>query len=190
MNKEKLIELGLTEEQAEKVVKELGGYVPKARFNEVNDEKKRLENIVKERDGQLEDLRTAAGDVEALRGQIATLQAENKAKDDQHAEEIKNIKIDSAVEKALRDAGARNLKVAKALLDLAEPELMEDGTVKGLAEQIEGLKTAEDSNFIFNSKSGDGIKGAEPGQAGDGSPDFSKMTYSQEMAWRAQNPGV
>ena len=47
MEKQKLLDLGLTEEQADKVLAEnktqLEGFIPKARFNEVNDAKKKLE---------------------------------------------------------------------------------------------------------------------------------------------------
>ena len=43
MNKEDLIAMGLTEEQAKKVMDSLdGNYVTKTRFNEVNEENKTL----------------------------------------------------------------------------------------------------------------------------------------------------
>ena len=44
MTKEQLLEMGLSEEQADKVLaahkEELKGYIPKARFDEVNNAKK------------------------------------------------------------------------------------------------------------------------------------------------------
>ena len=58
MKKEELITLGVPEDVAAKVAEAIAesmkGYVPKARFDEVNGEKKAAEAAVKERDGQLE----------------------------------------------------------------------------------------------------------------------------------------
>ena len=86
-------------------------------------------------------MKNSTGDVEALREQIATLQADNKTKDETHAAEIKQLKIDSAVLTALTGAKAKNKTAVKALLkDLDKAEFAEDGTIKGLAEQIEVLK--------------------------------------------------
>lgn len=116
MNKEKLIEMGLTEELATKVAKELdGNYVPKTRFNEVNTELKQAKDQVKERDSQLETLKKSVGDSDELKKQIETLQNENKTKDETHAAEIKQLKIDTAVDKALAEAKAKNPKAGKGI---------------------------------------------------------------------------
>ena len=57
MAKESLIEMGLTEEQAVKVMDGLNGdFVPKPRFNEVNADMKNTRAVVAERDKQLEAL--------------------------------------------------------------------------------------------------------------------------------------
>ena len=54
MTKEQLLEMGLTEEQADKVLsahkEELKGYIPKARFDEINETKKDLEQQIKGRE--------------------------------------------------------------------------------------------------------------------------------------------
>ena len=71
MTKEKLLEWGLTEEQATKVMEGLNGsFVTKARFNEVNTELTTAKNTIKERDTQLETLKKASGDTKALQDQI------------------------------------------------------------------------------------------------------------------------
>lgn len=194
MNKEKLMEMGLTEEQATSVMKELdGNYIPKTRFNEVNTELKQAKDQVKDRDSQLEALKKTAGDSEELKKQIEQLQNDNKAKDDAHAAEIKQLKIDSAVDKALTGAKAKNAKAVKALLDLSKAELAEDGTVKGLAEQLKALTEAEDSKFLFDAEQKKtGFKGVKPGEkkdgVPDGSPDFSKMSYDELTSYLAENP--
>ena len=58
MTKEKLMEWGLTEEQANKVMEGLNGsFVTKARFNEVNTELSAAKKTIGERDAQLETLK-------------------------------------------------------------------------------------------------------------------------------------
>lgn len=191
MNKEKLIEMGLTEELATKVAKELdGNYVPKTRFNEVNTELKQAKDQVKERDSQLETLKKSVGDSDELKKQIETLQNENKTKDETHAAEIKQLKIDTAVDKALAEAKAKNPKAVKALLDLAKAELSDDGTIKGLDAQIKALAEAEDSKFLFDTDStqnkNQNSKGFVPGQKKDGVPGASSE-YETRLAEARKN---
>lgn len=191
MNKEKLIEMGLTEELATSVMKELdGNYVPKARFNEVNTELKQAKDQVKERDSQLETLKKNVGDSEELKKQIEALQNDNKTKDEAHAAEIKQIKIDAAVDKALADAKAKNPKAVKALLDLAKAEISDDGTIKGLDAQIKTLSEAEDSKFLFDTNNtqnkNQNSKGFVPGQKKDGVPGASSE-YETRLAEARKN---
>lgn len=195
MKKEDFVKLGIDEETAKKLETasqdELKGYIPKARFDEVNNEKKKLELDVRDRDGQLETLKNSKGDVEAMKKQIETLQADNKAKDEKHAAEIKQLKVDSAIDSALTGAKAKNNTAVRALLkDLDKAELAEDGTIKGLAEQIEALQKSD--SYLFEAKQTKAkVKGASPaegGEGGDGGVDTSKMTYSELAAYLAENP--
>ena len=197
MKKEEFVKLGIDEETAKKCEaasqEELKGFIPKTRFDEVNNEKKKLELDLRDRDGQLETLKNSTGDVEAMKQQIATLQADNKAKDEAHAAEIKKMKVDAAVEAALTSSGAINAKaVVPFLKDLDKAELADDGTVKGLAEQIEALTKADDTKFLFTAKKQAQVKGAKPGESGnedgDHVVDTSKMTYSELAAYLAEHP--
>lgn len=195
MKKEELVKLGLDEETAEKIAnasaEELKGFVPKSRFDEVNNAKKTAEDTVKERDQQIESLKSA-GNVDDLKQQITTLQNENKAKDEAHAAELLKVRIDSDVEAALTEAKAKNHKAVKALLDLEKAELGDDGKVKGLREQIAALTKAEDSKFMFNAVTAPKMKGAKTGEDGiedgDKGVDTSKMTYDELCAYLAENP--
>lgn len=195
MKKEELVKLGLDEETAEKVAnasaEELRGFVSKSRFDEVNNAKKTAEDTVKERDQQIESLKSA-GNVDDLKQQITTLQNENKAKDEAHAAELLKVRIDFDVEAALTEAKAKNHKAVKALLDLEKAELGDDGKVKGLREQIAALTKAEDSKFMFNAVTAPKMKGAKTGEDGiedgDKGVDTSKMTYDELCAYLAENP--
>lgn len=198
MKKDDFVKLGIDEETAKKCEaasqEELKGYIPKARFDEVNNEKKKLELDVRDRDGQLETLKNSTGDVEAMKNQIEKLQADNKAKDEAHAAEIKQLKIDSALDAALGNAKAKNKIAVKALLkDMDKAELNADGTIKGLDEQIAALQKSD--SYLFDAKeSKKQVKGATPGESGneegDKGVDISKMSYSELAAYLAENPDV
>lgn len=183
MTKETLIALGLTEEQAGKVLDSYKGYVPKSRFDEVNNAKKTAEETIRARDKQLEELKKKSGDADALKAEIEKLQSENKTAADKFAADLKALKINNAVERALSSAGAKNLKAVKALLDLNEAE-MDGEDVKGLADQIKRLKANEDTKFLFGETAPGftGVKGGDNGKksaAAITKEAFAKMGYKE-----------
>lgn len=198
MKKEELVELGLDEETADKVAKasaeELKGFIPKSRFDEVNTEKKRLETDIQERDTQIETLKNSTEDVEGLKKQISTLQEENKKKDEERAAEIKQVKVDAAISSALAASRAKNEKAVRALLDLdlEKVEFNDDGSIKGLDDQLKALTTADDSKFLFETGTQQKLKGAAPGEAGNENPDnkvdVTKMTYDELAKYLDDNP--
>ena len=176
MRKEKLMEWGLTEEQANKVMEGLNGsFVTKARFNEVNTELTKAKTTITERDGQLEALKKSGADATALQEQITQLQADNKKKDADHAAELKALKISNAVELALTGAKAKNTVAVKALLAdvIAKAELAEDGTVKGLDDEVKKLVEGKDTAFLFDKATEKKFKGAKSAEKGDGGGDGS-----------------
>lgn len=199
MKKEDFIKLGFSEEDAEKAAnasaEELKGYIPKARFDEVNNDKKKLELDVRERDQQLETLKNSTGDIEEMKKTIETLQVDNKTKDEAHAAEIKQLKLDAAVESAIINAKGKNAKAIRALLelDIEKVEFTDDGKVKGLDEQIKSLTEADDSKFLFDTSTKQTkMKGAVPGETGVEDPDtkvdISKMSYEELAAYMEENP--
>ena len=182
-----------TEEIDKKVSDEIGkGFVARADFNTLNTEKKALADTVKDRDKQLETLKDSTGDTEALRQQIAVLQEDNAASAKAYKAEIKRLKVDTAVDLALAAAKAKNAKAVKALLELDNAELAEDGTVKGLSDQIKKLVEAPESAFLFDTGKQQSFKGFKPGEGGDvppaGGKDPKDMTYDELCAYLAENP--
>lgn len=172
MTKENLLEWGLTEEQANKVMEGLNGsFVTKSRFNEVNTELTNAKNTIKERDTQLETLKKSTGDTKALQDQITQLQTDNANQKKAHEAELKALKIGNAVDMALTGAKAKNNTAVKALMAdfLAKAELADDGTVKGLSDEIKKLVDGQDTAFLFDTKAPDKkFKGAKPGEKSDG----------------------
>lgn len=171
MTKENLLEWGLTEEQANKVMEGLNGsFVTKSRFNEVNTELTNAKNTIKERDTQLETLKKSTGDTKALQDQITQLQTDNANQKKAHEAELKALKIGNAVDMALTGAKAKNNTAVKALMAdfLAKAELADDGTVKGLGDEIKKLVDGQDTAFLFEKSTGTKFKGAKSAERGDG----------------------
>ena len=185
-----------SEETDKKVSEEIGeNFVARADFNNARAELKTAKDTIADRDKQLETLKGSTGDVEALKQQIATLQTDNANAAKAHEAEIKRLKIDTAVELALSAAKAKNVKAVKALLDLEKAELAEDGTVKGLDEQIKKLAAAPDSGFLFETASGKpGFTGFKPGESKDGAPagmtldKLRAMTPQERYDFSVQHP--
>lgn len=175
MTKEQLIEMGLTEEQADKVLaahkEELKGYIPKARFDEVNDAKKDLENQLKDRDKQLKELQEKAKGNEELEKTIKELQEANKATKEQYEAKIKDMTITAAIQSKLTDAKYPDLLLTK--FDRSKLSIAEDGTVLGIDEQLTALK--EQYKDLFKAD----VKGREPNNIG-GTPPGVKNPWSKE----------
>lgn len=202
MKRKFLEDMGLEKEQVDKILDENSQDIGKAKgdsekiqkdLDAANAEVESLKGQISDRDKQLETLKNSTGDVEGMKQEIAKLQADNKAKDDAHAAEIKQLKIDAAIDSALTGAKAKNNTAVKALLkDLDKAELADDGTIKGLAEQIEALQKSDAYLFDTTTKKKTQVKGAKPGESGnddgDHEVDTSKMTYSELAAYMAEHP--
>lgn len=197
MTRAELEALGLTKEQIDSVMGINGNDIEKVKtkLTDAEKESETLKEQIKDRDKQLNDLKNSKEDLEGLKSQIETLQKDNKAKDDQYKAEIRNLKVNSAVEAALTGAKAKNHTAVKALIkDIDKAELLEDGTVKGLKEQIEALTKADDTKFLFDIETTPQTpKGATPAggkKMGGTGVDISKMTYSELAKFMAENPDV
>ena len=182
---------GMTDDLATKIAElsaeELKGFIPKTRFDEVNEAKKNAEALVKERDKQLEDVKKSTGDNEELKKQIEQLQEDNKRVVKEKEAEIKQLQINNAVHTALKDAGAKNVTALMALLkDLDKAELAEDGTIKGLAEQIQELQKSESYLFHVKNESQPKPIGATPANSGSQTPD-SESTWASKLAEARKN---
>lgn len=194
MKKEELMKLeGMTEELAVQIAEmsanEMKGMVPRLRLDEVIAERDNAKNDHAEVLKQLGALQKETGNVDELKQKITQLENDAKEAQKTHEAEITQLRIDNAVETALLGANALNTKAVKALLDMEGAELQEDGTIKGLADQI--TKLQESDGYLFGS-SKTTVKGAKSGESGndDGEKgvDTSKMTYTELAAYMAEHP--
>lgn len=201
--KEKLIKLGLTDEMAQKVVDNLGDvidgeYVPKQRFNEVNNELKSAKDTIKERDTQLEKLQNDNDSNEDLKKQIADLKKAN-ADAAKEAENKLNAERKSNAVKLELSGKVHNVSVAMSLLKMDDIVMTEDGKVKsGLNEQLKDLQKSDSYLFITDNKNGNNsnpnntvVKGASPKDGDQGTPsnDTADVAFAKSLASK-QNESV
>src|SRR5690554_1870709 len=141
--KELLKKAGVEESKLDAIVGDIGKalpehFVPKARYNEVAEAKKKLEGDVAERDKQLEELGKAAGVSEELKAQIQKLQDENKEAKAKYEADLKNLQLTSAIKSAL--AGKVHDEDLVAGLVDREKLVVDGDKVVGLDDQIKALQ--------------------------------------------------
>ena len=128
-------------------------WIPKSKYNELNESKKLSDENLKKANATLEELKGKAGLSDEYKAQIDKLKDEAKKAEEAHKATITQMKRDSAIDSALASAKARNSKAVRALLDEGKLVLNEDGTLSGLKEQIEAVK--KENAFLFDSSDDD-----------------------------------
>ncbi|MGF9726988.1 phage scaffolding protein [Bacillus safensis] len=167
-----------------------GQWFPKERFDAVNDEKKDLKSQLDDRDRQLSTLQKQAKGNEDLQDAIEQLKKENKKVSEDYQKKLFNF----ALESALRDAKAKNIKAVKANLNVDGLELSDDKVI-GLDEQLAALKESDGYLFEAENDSSPGLAGRQP-HVNPSLPlkgtitkdQFEKMGYSERENLYRENP--
>lgn len=205
MDKEELIKMGLTSEQADKVVashkKELDGkYIPKDRFDEVNGKLKTANETIQNRDSQIAKLKEFEGTNEQLKAEVAKLEKANQEEKDTHQKEMQKIQKQQKVKDLIGKQEKVPYSVDEVLsaLDMEKIQITDAGVV-GFKEQYEKLgsdkphwfKTTQPqpSNQMF----GFNFKGSEPegkdDSGGDGGNTLNKAQMFGKALAQAGNSG-
>lgn len=108
-------------------------------------ERDQLQEQVNQRDTQLAELKDNSSD-EALKQKINELTESNDNLKSEHEEAMKSLKKEHAIDVALMNAKARNVKTVKTLLDLDNITL-EDDQLKGIDEALDAVK--ESDPYLF-----------------------------------------
>lgn len=158
--KEILKKAGIEEGKLDGVIADIGKelpkyFIPKDKYNEVAEAKKKLETDLQARDAQLEQLKQAAGNSEELKARIEQLQAENQKAAEEWQAKMSQMKLDFAIERALTAAKAKNIKAVKALLDMDKVKLDGDQLL-GIDEQLKALQQSDPYLFGDSGKVGGG----------------------------------
>ncbi|MHA7914898.1 phage scaffolding protein [Bacillus altitudinis] len=158
-----------------------GQWFPKERFDAVNNEKKELKSQLDERDQQLSTLQKQAKGNEELQNAIEQLQEENKKVSEEYQQKLEKQAFDFAIESALRDAKARNIKSVKANLNVEDLKLAGDKVI-GLEEQLAALKESDGYLFETENESPPGLAGRQPHGTGNSAANLptAKNPFSQD----------
>lgn len=168
MTKDELKALGLTDEQVDKVVADYGkNYVAKAQFNTKNEELKHAKEESEAVTKQLEELKKANEGNKDLATQLEKMKQEAETRKKEYTDSINQMKLNNAVDIALNGSKAKNTKAVRALLDLKEAKVGDDGKVAGLDEQLKKLQ--ESDPYLFDTGT-TGTSGLKPGEVSGGKP--------------------
>ena len=178
--KELLKKAGIPEDKLDSTITDINKelpkhFIPKDKYNEAAEAKKKLEADIQERDKQLEQLKNAAGNSEELKAQIEQLQAENQKAAEEWQAKMAQMQLDFAIDKALTAAKAKNAKAVKALLDLEKVKLDGDKLL-GLDDQLKAIQQSDPYLFGESGKVG---SGTNPPGAGTGEVNpWKKETFN------------
>jgi DNA repair exonuclease SbcCD ATPase subunit len=192
--KELLKKAGIEEEKVDGVIadinKELPKYfIPKDKYNEAAEAKKKLEADIQERDKQLEQLKNAAGNSEELKAQIEQLQAENKKAGEEWQAKLAQMQLDFALERALTTAKAKNPKAVKALLDMEQVKLDGDKLL-GLDDQLKELQKSDAYLFGESGKVGSGTNPPGAGNTEVNPWKADTFNLTQQAKLLQENPSL
>lgn len=177
MKRKFLEDLGLEKETIDKIIdqnsQDIGAYKKKA--EEFVDTIRQLQEDVKTRDKQLEELKKA-GSVDDLKKQLEDAQEANKKAKEEYDAKLADMKYDAAIEKALADALHPDLMAVK--IDKSKLKLKDDG-IEGLEEQVKTLKETYKDMFK-PAKTGRSPENPEGKPTTITVEQFSKMNYTEK----------
>lgn len=166
MTKEELKALGLTDDQVSKIYEDYGkNYAPKSQLNEKIEALKLADREKGEMGKQLDALKKNNKSNDELTKQIETLQQAAKDREKEYAGQMAQIRLDNAVDRALTGAKARNVKAARALLDLTDAKLDDKGEVVGLGDKIKALQKSD--AYLFDGEGTKKMGGFKPSESGE-----------------------
>lgn len=150
MKREELKELGLTDEQIGSIMALHGVTVNElnSRVSTAEQQATQYQEQLEKNQNELNDFKANAKGNEDLTKQLEDLQSRFDEIKTSSEQQIADLKKSSAIDLALTQAGAKNIKAAKALLDSESLELTDEG-LKELDEQLAALK--ESDGYLFGS---------------------------------------
>lgn len=143
--------LGITEQSViDQIMAENGRDVnaAKADLNNYKQQVTDLQGQITAKDNEIATLNAKVGEVETLRNENAQLKTDKTNLTNELNTKVSEIKKTHAIESGVRDAKARNVKAVMAQLDISKITY-ENDELKGLTEQLDALKTGEDTSFLF-----------------------------------------
>ena len=107
-----------------------------------------LEKDIKTKEDEIATLTKKVGDIDGLNQKISQLETDKTNLETKLNTEVSTIQKSHAIENSIRDAKGKNVKAIMALLDM-DKITFENNELGGLSDQLETLKSAEDSSMLF-----------------------------------------
>lgn len=176
MKRKFLEDLGLTKEQIDSVMAENDKDIEaeKGKVATTTAELEDVKNQLKEANSTITDLKKNNVNNEALQTKVKEYEDTIKNQKADYEAKVRNLTLDSAIEKALSSAKAKHSDLLSAKIDREKLIIGDDGKVTGLDEQLKGLK--ETYKDLFEEK----ISGIPPANPEGGSS--TSNTYEALMA--------
>ena len=145
----------------------------KGELDTYKDEVATLKKDILTKDNEIADLKGKVGDVEKLQTKISDLETNNTQLKNDLETKVSELQKTHNTENKVRDAKAKNVKAVMALLD---PE-------KDIDEQLEALKSGEDTSFLFGDVQEPSLSGTHLNTppSGGGNPPTS-TTFAEAIA--------
>lgn len=191
MKRKFLEDLGLEKEVIDKVMAENGAdiEVEKAKALETTSKLENANKQLDEANNTIKDLKKSNGDNETLQTKVKEYEDAIKTQKADYESKVRNLTLDSAIEKALSTSKAKHTDLLSTRIDKDKLSISEDGTVIGLDEQLKGLK--ESYKDLFEEKMS-GIPPANPEGGSELSKlskeQFNKMGYLDRLKLNQDNP--
>lgn len=154
MKKEELLNIGLTEEQADKVFAMNGKDIEKHKkaAEDAKGDKEALEQQVADRDKDIAELKKTSGDAAKIQEKLDELQGKYDKETEAYKSQLAQRDYQTAIDKAIADSGVKfsSKSAEKAFrAGIGDSKLeMKDGALDGFNKYLEKAKSEDPSAFV------------------------------------------
>lgn len=151
MKRDFLKNLGIEDKEViDKILDENSADIGRAKgsADELKSQITQLQTQLNDKTNEFNTLKESTKDYDSLKETITQLRNDKTQLTDQLNSEVSKIQKTHAIESSVREAKAKNVKAVLALLDM-EKITYENGELSGISEQLETLKSGEDTSFLF-----------------------------------------
>lgn len=181
MKRKFLEDLGLEKDVIDKIMAENGVDIEaeKAKYTEANTKLEDITKQLEEANNTIKDLKKNNADNEALQIKVKEYEDSMKTQKTEYETKLRNLTLDSAIEKALSVAKAKHTDLLSTKIDRDKLVINDDNTITGLDEQLNSLK--ENYKDLFEVT----VSGTTPtnteSSSGITKEQFNKMGYKERV---------
>jgi chromosome segregation ATPase len=143
-----------------------------------------LENDIKTKDTTIANLQKEADKIDGLNQTISQLQTDKTNLTNELNTKVSDIQKGHAIDNAIRDAKGKNVKAIRALLDESKITF-ENNELGGISDQLDTLKSAEDSSMLFGDMQNAHPTGTHPNNpptSGNGGNPPTSTSFAEAVA--------